>query len=121
MLLQVLEDEYGCRVEDETEVGVAREIMKVRKEIGEGSTSMVDAMHKKWQERNGKEVATGNVQVRESNQEAEWDSVDEESGEDEDVDMDDAPALVPAKPKEPKPEPEIDEDGFEKVVSKKKR
>ncbi|KAJ4407880.1 rRNA accumulation- protein [Didymella pomorum] len=121
MLLQVLEDEYGCRVEDETEVGVARDIMKVRKEIGEGSTATVDAMHKKWQERNGKEVATGNVQVRESNQEAEWDSVDEESGEDEDVDMDDAPALVPAKPKEPKPEPEIDEDGFEKVVSKKKR
>lgn len=121
MLLQVLEDEYGCRVEDETEVGVARDIMKVRKEIGEGSTNMVDAMHKKWQERNGKEVATGNVQVRESNQEAEWDSVDEESGEDEDVDMDDAPALVPAKPREPKPEPEIDEDGFEKVVSKKKR
>lgn len=120
MLLQVLEDEYGCRVEDETEIGVARDIMKVRKEVSEGDTSTVDAMHRKWEERKGKEVATGNVQVRESNQEAEWDSVDEES-EDEDVDMDDAPALVPAKPKEPKPEREIDEDGFEKVVGKKRR
>ncbi|KAF3042756.1 hypothetical protein E8E12_009953 [Didymella heteroderae] len=120
MLLQVLEDEYGCRVEDETEVGIARDIMRIRKEVGEGNTSSIDAMHKKWEERKGKEVATGNVQVRESNQEAEWDSVDEESGEDEDVDMDDAPALVPAKPKEPKAEPEIDEDGFEKVVGKKR-
>ena len=37
------------------------------------------------------------------------------------MDMDDAPALVPARPKEPKPEPEIEEDGFEKVVGKKRR
>jgi pre-rRNA-processing protein TSR2 len=121
MLLQVLEDEYGCRNEDETEVAAARDIMKVRKEISEGNTSTVDAMHKKWEQRKGKEIATGNVQIRESNQEAEWDSVDEESGEGEDVEMDDAPELVPAKPREPKPEPEIDEDGFEKVVGKKRR
>ncbi|KAF1925893.1 uncharacterized protein M421DRAFT_226664 [Didymella exigua CBS 183.55] len=122
MLLQVLEDEYGCRIEDETEVAVARAIMKVRKEIGEGNTSGVEQMHKKWEDRKGKEVATGNVQVSESNQEAEWDSVDEESeDEDEDVDMDDAPALVPARAKEPKAEPEVDEDGFEKVVGKKRR
>ena len=120
MLLQVLEDEYGCRVEDETEIEVARNIMAIRKEISEGSTATVDALHKKWESRQGKEVATGEVNVRESNQEADWDSVDEES-EDEDVDMDDAPALVPARPREPKPEPEIDEDGFEKVVGKKRR
>jgi len=119
MLLQVLEDEYGCRVEDETEVEVARNIMAIRKEVSEGNTATIDALHKKWESRHGKEMATGDVVVRESNQEAEWDSVDEES--DEDVDMDDAPALVPAKAREPKPEPEIDEDGFEKVVSKKKR
>lgn len=121
MLLQILEDEYGCRVEDETEVQVARDIMAIRKEVGDGSTEKIDALHQKWQARNGKEVSTGDVNVRESNQEADWDSVDEESDEDGDVDMDDAPALVPAKPKEPKPEPEIDEDGFEKVVGKKRR
>lgn len=119
MLLQVLEDEYGCRVEDETEIAVARSIMLIKKEVSEGSTATIDAMHKKWEDTQGKEIATGDVNVRESNQDAEWDSVDEES--DEDVDMDDAPALVPARPREPKPEPEIDEDGFEKVVSKKKR
>ncbi|KAF1829659.1 pre-rRNA-processing protein-like protein TSR2 [Decorospora gaudefroyi] len=122
MLLQVLEDEFGVRLEDETEVAVAREIMAIRKEIGEGNTATVDALQKKWEERKGKEVATGSVSIRESNQEGEWDSVDEESDEDEnedvDVEMGNAPALVPAKPK---PEPEVDEEGFTKVVGKKKR
>lgn len=121
MLLQVLEDEFGVRCEDETEVQVAKDIMAIRKEVGEGSTEKIDALHKQWQARNGKEVATGDVNVRESNQDADWDSVDEESDEDGDVDMDDAPALVPAQTKAPKPEPEIDEDGFEKVVGKKRR
>ncbi|CBX98997.1 hypothetical protein IAQ61_001275 [Plenodomus lingam] len=117
MLLQVLEDEFGVRLEDETEVKTAREIMAIRKELSEGSTKTVDALQKKWEERKGKEVATGSVNVREENQEGEWDSVDEES-EEEDVEMGDAPALVPAKPKAA---PEVDEDGFTKVVGKNKR
>lgn len=118
MLLQVLEDEFGIRLEDETEVQVAKDVMAIRKEVGEGKTETIDALHKKWEARQGKEVATGDVNVRESNQDADWDSVDEES--DEDVDMDDAPALVPARPKEPKPEPEVDDDGFTKVVGKRR-
>jgi pre-rRNA-processing protein TSR2 len=119
VLLQILEDEYGVRCEDETEILVAREIMAIRKEIGEGKTTIVDALHKKWEERKGKEVSTGNVNVSESNQEGEWDSGDEESDDDdEDVEMEDAPALVAAKPK---PEAEVDDDGFTKVMGKKKR
>jgi pre-rRNA-processing protein TSR2 len=118
MLLQVLEDEFGVRLEDETEVVVGREIMAIRKEIGEGKTGIVDRLQQKWEARKGKEVDTGSVSVRESNQDAEWDSVDEESEEDDDVEMGDAPALVPAKPK---PEPEVDEEGFTKVVGKKKK
>jgi pre-rRNA-processing protein TSR2 len=120
VLLQVLEDEFGVRVEDETEVAVAREIMTIRKEIGEGNTATVDALQKKWEERKGKEISTGSVNVKETNQDVEDGSVDEETDEDEDedVDMEDAPALVPAKPK---PEPEVDDEGFTKVVGKKKR
>lgn len=119
MLLQVLEDEFGVRLEDETEVQVARDIMLIRKELSEGNTTIVDRLQKKWEERKGKEVSTGSVSVRESNQEADWDSVDEESDEeDEDVEMGEAPTLVPSKPKA---EPEVDEDGFTKVVGKKKR
>ncbi len=108
------------RVEDETEVAVAREIMAIRKEIGEGNTATVDALQKKWEERKGKEISTGSVNVKETNQDVEDGSVDEETDEDEDedVDMEDAPALVSAKPK---PEPEVDDEGFTKVVGKKKR
>lgn len=119
MLLQVLEDEFGVRLEDETEVNLGREIMALRKEILEGKTDIVDKLQKKWGESKGKEVDTGSVSVKESNQDAEWDSVDEESGEDDgDVEMGDAPALVPAKPKA---DLEVDEEGFTKVVGKKKR
>jgi len=38
-----------------------------------------------------------------------------------DTDMDDAPPLVDASKSKQKMEPEIDEDGFTKVLSKKKR
>jgi pre-rRNA-processing protein TSR2 len=120
MLLQVLEDEFGVRLEDESEVAVAKDIMTIRKEVGEGNFATVERLQSKWESRKGREVATGNVEVRESNQEGDWDSVDEESDEDEDgdVEMGDAPALVPAKPK---PAPEVDEDGFTKVVGKKRK
>jgi pre-rRNA-processing protein TSR2 len=122
MLLQVLEDEFGIRLEDESEVAVAKDIFAIRKEVGEGNFETVERLQRKWEARNGKEVATGNVQVRESNQESEWDSVDEESDEDEDGDVamgeGEAPALVPAKAK---PAPEVDEEGFTKVVGKKRK
>lgn len=118
MLLQVLEDEYGVRCEDETEVAVASQIMAIRKEISEGSTETVDRLQRKWEQRNGKEVATGSVNVQDGEVEGEWDSVDEESDEDEDVQMGEAPQLVPTKEKV---EPEVDEEGFTKVVGKKKR
>lgn len=120
MLLQVLEDEFGTRLEDETEVAVAKDIMTIRKEIGEGNFATVDRLQAKWEARKGKEVSTGNVQLQESNQEGEWDSVDEETEDeaDGDVDMGDAPALVPAKAK---PAPVVDEDGFTKVVGKRRK
>lgn len=116
MLLQALEDEFGIRLEDETEVAVARDIMKIRLETQKGEFETVDALQQKWEERKGKEVSTGNVQVEVREQEGDWDSVDEET-DDEDEEMQDAPLLVPAKPKE-KQLPQIDEDGFEKVVRK---
>lgn len=117
ILLQVLEDEFGVRLEDETEVTVAREIMQLRKETLEGNFSTVDELQRKWTARNGKEVGTGNVKVEERDQEGDWDSVDEESDEDGDVDMGDAPQLAMVKEKPP---PEVDEDGFTKVVGKKR-
>jgi pre-rRNA-processing protein TSR2 len=124
VLLQALEDEFGIRLEDETEVGVARDIMTIYMECKKGEFARVEGLQRRWEERKGREVGTGNVKVVEREQEGEWDSVDEESDEDEDededVEMGDAPALVSAKAKE-KVQPEIDEEGFEKVVGKKRR
>ncbi|KAF9729746.1 hypothetical protein PMIN06_004921 [Paraphaeosphaeria minitans] len=119
LLLQVLEDEFGVRLEDETEVGVARDIVAIKNEVHEGNFATVDALKARWESRKGKEVNTGSVQVREVEHEGEWDSVDEETDDDEDEAMRDAPAAA-APPKE-KPAPEVDEDGFTKVVGKKRR
>lgn len=115
-----MQDEFNVNVEDESEVPVAKRIMDIRKEVLEGNFAAVDELQAKWEAKNGQEVAPGNVQIIEHEQEGDWDSVDEESDADEDEEMGDAPALVPAAPKE-KPEPEVDEEGFTKVVGKKRR
>lgn len=122
MLLQVLEDEFGVRLEDETEVNVAKDIFAIRKELSEGSSTIVDALQEKWEQSKGKEVASGSVEVKEVTQEVNSDSDFDESDEDGDVDMGDAPApaLAPASAR-PKPVPEVDEDGFTKVVGKSRR
>jgi pre-rRNA-processing protein TSR2 len=118
VLLQALEDEFGVRLEDETEIKVAEDIMRIRKECFEGNFGTVEELQKRWEERKGKAADTGNVRFEER-QEDDGDSVDEESGEedDEDVDMDEAPPLVSSKPK---PVPEVDEDGFTKVVGRRR-
>lgn len=119
MLLQVLEDEFGVRLEDETEVGIARDIMAIKKEVHEGNFATVEALKERWERRKGKEVNTGSVQVKEVEHEGDWDSIDDETDEEEDEVMRDAP--VAAAPPREKPAPEVDEDGFTKVVGKKRK
>ncbi len=121
LLLQVLEDEFGVRLEDETEVGVAKQILDVRREVERGETVTVDRLQAKWQERRGREVDVGMVSVgRVAEEYGEEDSEESGSEEEEDVDveMDEAPALVEVKTK---PVVEVDEEGFTKVVGRRKR
>lgn len=120
VLLQVMEDEFDVRLEDESEVFVAATIVKLKDEITQGKFDTIDAMERRWRERRGKGPNLGNIQVVQEGGVGEGDSDDSDDYEDEDATMDDAPQLVPAAPKE-KPEPEVDEDGFTKVVGKKKR
>ncbi|KEQ71694.1 pre-rRNA processing protein, partial [Aureobasidium namibiae CBS 147.97] len=116
VLLQVMQDEFDLNVEDESEIPVAEEIMKLRKETAEGNFAGFEAVKRRFEERGGK--IPQNLQVVEHKQDGDESSEDE--SDDEDIDMDDAaPALVSA-PRE-KQEPEVDEDGFTTVVSKKKR
>ncbi|KAF2091385.1 hypothetical protein K490DRAFT_32884, partial [Saccharata proteae CBS 121410] len=122
VLLQVMEDEFEVRLEDESEVPIAANIFKMKQEIAAGEYTTVDQMERRWQKRRGKGPNLSNVQVIQqgTTEDDSGDSVDDEeaSGDegDDDVEMGDAP---PAPPK-PKPEPEVDEDGFTKVVGKKR-
>lgn len=112
-----MQDEFDLNVEDESEVPVAEEIMKLRKETSEGDVSGVEAIKKRWEERGGK--IPQNLQVVEhKDDDDDDDESSEEESDDEDVEMGDA---APAPAPRQKQEPEIDDDGFTKVVGKKKR
>ncbi|KAF2167738.1 hypothetical protein M409DRAFT_21889 [Zasmidium cellare ATCC 36951] len=120
-LLQIMQDEFDCNVEDESECEVAMQILGVRRRLGdEGTLEAAVEVERRW---NGRGSMKGSVNVQSVNQD-----VDELGEGDEFVDGDgdeemgeaEAPALVPVQPKE-KAIPEVDEDGFTKVVGKKKR
>lgn len=119
VLLQVMQDEFDVNVEDESEVPVAVGIMKLRREVlEEGRVEAVEEVRKRWEEGRGRRVEGVKVTERTVGEDGEVveGSSDEES-EDEDEEMGEAPALVQRE----KVEPEVDEDGFTKVVGKKRR
>ncbi|KAB2571233.1 putative pre-rrna processing protein [Lasiodiplodia theobromae] len=122
VLLQVMEDEFEVRLEDDSEVAVAATIVKIKNEISNNVFETVDAMEHRWRKRRGKGPNLANVEVvQEGTQDASGsDDDDDDYEDDDDMDMGEAPQLVPAPPKE-KVEPEVDEDGFTKVVGKKRR
>ncbi|KAL9084887.1 MAG: hypothetical protein Q9165_007840 [Trypethelium subeluteriae] len=118
-LLEVLEDEFDARLETESEVAVARDILLLRKDTLEGNFQRVQDLRARY-ERKGKSVALDpGVEIIEHVHEDDGDE-DSDDG-DEDVDMSDAPALVPTREIKPKQEPQVDEDGYTKVEGKKKR
>lgn len=125
VLCQVMGDEFDCNVEDESETEVARTIMRLRKSlVEERSLEVGRELERRWRNRGQMKM---NIQVVDNEAEEEDDDEEEWNGfadGDGDVDMDvgeDAvPSLVPAVVRE-KVVPEVDEDGFTKVPSKKKR
>ena len=125
VLLDYMGSEFECEVEDGSEGDVAREILGVRERLlVSGDLAVKREVEARWRNRG---QMRGSVQVREVNQDAEEGAVvegeeedsEEEEDEDGDVDMD-APPLVPVVPRE-RPAPIVDEDGFTKVVGKKRR
>lgn len=118
-LLQIMQDEFDCNIEDESEVELANSILKVRKAMLESlSTDAAEEVKRRWENRGSRK--TDKIAVQEINQDVGDD--EDWNGLEEDEEMVEAPQLVqaPAQPKE-KPVPEVDEDGFTKVPSKKKR
>lgn len=137
VLLQVMVDEFEVVVDDGSAEDTARDIWAGVTKLHAGDASELTAMYGKWQARQakngGKEVVSGIVRGEDKEaDDTDWDDSDEEGDEwngfpdnpvtrDVDMDMDDAPPLVDVSQPRQKLEPEIDEEGFTKVVSKKKR
>lgn len=123
-LLQVMNDEFEIVLEDESAQEIAAKIVGLRKLTLQRDFRMVDDMYTRWKDRQNRgsgAVTIQHVERGEDEDDTDWDSddIEEEEPDKEDVDMGEAPALVHV-PKE-KPPPEIDEDGFTKVVGRKKR
>lgn len=130
VLLQVMNDEFEVVVDDGTAEDTARGIWTGVVKLKSGDVSEVEEMYTKWQQRQqkGNREATGIVRGEDKDaEETDWDEDDSEEGEwngfpdGPDVEMDEAPPLVVASTPRQKIEPEVDEDGFTKIVSKKKR
>ncbi|KAK1143302.1 rRNA accumulation- protein [Aspergillus melleus] len=119
VLEQVMNDEFDVVVDDESAVPVAAQIIEFRDQTARGEFDVIQEMWETWQQKiAAKGGATNAVEGFKRGEDQGSDDDDDEDDE-EDEDMGDAPALVSA-PRE-KVEPEIDEDGFTKVVGKKKR
>ncbi|KAK5714674.1 rRNA accumulation-related protein [Elasticomyces elasticus] len=124
-LLQIMQDEFDCNVEDESEVEVTRTILGLRKclkgEAGDDRMAAFRELERRWKNRGQMKYQVDVIDNEaEEVDDEEWNGFDDDG----DVDMTAAeeavPNLVPAIKKE-KVEPEVDDDGFTKVIGKKKR
>lgn len=112
VLIQVMNDEFDVAVDDESAADAADMIMELKAQTDRGEFGIVQEMWEKYQKKSQNRSAEGQFQRVETADE------DQETDEEEDEEMGDAPTLVRA-PRE-RAEPEIDDDGFTKVVGKKR-
>lgn len=118
VLIQVMSDEFDVVVDDESAMNVAAEIIDIRAKIAAGDTAVVQDMWEKWAAKGAKKADTAAFRRVEQDDGEESDSESESDGGD--VEMGDAPAEGTRGQRE-RVEPEVDDDGFTKVVGKKKR
>lgn len=126
VLIQVMNDEFDVVVDDGSAGAVAAQIMDMRAQVGRGEYGEIQAMWEAWKEKMDKKGANAasmfrRVEAQDEDQETDDDEEEEDDDEEDgmDVDMDEAPALV--RPPRERIEPEVDEEGFTKVVGKKRR
>ncbi|CAG7939545.1 unnamed protein product [Penicillium salamii] len=113
VLIQVMNDEFDVAVDDESAADAADLIMELKGQTDRGEFGAVQEMWEKYQKKSQNRSAAGQfqrVEAADDDQETDDEVDDEEMG--------DAPTLVRA-PRE-RAEPEIDDDGFTKVVGKKR-
>ena len=120
-LLQVMQDEFDCNVEDDSEEDIARALLQLRKRIlSEGDIAAAREVEQRWKNRGQMKV---DVKVVDGEIDGDEDELEGWEDDDGDVEMGDStPDLIPAvASKKEKPIPEVDEEGFTKVVGKKQR
>ncbi|KAF8630251.1 hypothetical protein AX15_003028 [Amanita polypyramis BW_CC] len=117
MLLQVMEDEFDCAVEDGSGESVGKDIVRMWEESQMGRQDTVLRFEELAEKMKGHKVA---AQI--TSEENEVDDDDEEGNyedeSDEEMDVDEAPKLIDRGRKN---EPEVDEDGFTLVKRKATR
>ena len=125
ILIQVMNDEFDVVVDDESAGGVAVMIMRFKEQVRIGEFGELDELWTDWEEKRKRKGGggAGNMFKKVEGDDKEQETSDEDEEDDDgDVEMDEAPELVStsAAPRE-RVEPEVDDEGFTKVVGKKKR
>ena len=125
VLQQVMSDEFEVVVDDESLEEVARSIWVGRSKVLQGDASEVVRLMGMWEEKQKKGKSKINIT---QGPDVDQDTDDEEDSETwngfqdtPDIEMDDAPVSISTVEPRSRPQPEVDEDGFTKVVGKKKR
>ena len=121
-MLQVMIDEFDVNVDDDSAEEVAANILELRQMTRRGDFKAVDEMEAHWKEKQmkgGDQVRMKLVEGGPEGDETDWDSDDSHEDTNGDVEMDDAPDMVYVE--KPKPPPQVDEEGFTKVVGRRKR
>ncbi|PFH47022.1 hypothetical protein AMATHDRAFT_7150 [Amanita thiersii Skay4041] len=113
LLLQVMEDEFDCVLEDGSAEAVARDIVKMWEQAQLGEQQMVTGFEEVAEKVRGKKIAANVVSEEDEGSDGSDDEGSEEDGEE--MGVDEAPALIDHRRKN---EPEIDEDGFTIVKGK---
>lgn len=130
VLLQVMVDEFEIVVDDGTAQEVASKIWTSAQKVQAGDVKELEELYKRWQQNKaeGGDKVTGIVRGEDKDgEETDWDEEDEDEDEwngiedKADVDMAEAPELAQRSEPKPKPVAEVDEEGFTKVVSKKRK
>jgi len=110
-------DEFEVNVDDDSGYEVAEQIMRLRRDCEKGDFAEVQSMKEKWDAAGGRDVVAGQFKEEHRNEEDDETDASEDEDEQEDVEMDEAPQLVRVKEKV---EPEVDDEGFTKVMKKKR-
>lgn len=124
MILQMMNDEFDCIIEDGSSAEVAGDLVKLWKQAQTGGEKAIEQSMKIWEEKEraiqGKRLQAQEIKAEE---EGGWEEDDGESGEEDDeedeseggMEVDEPPVLVDRRSKEA---PVVDEDGFTLVKGK---